>query len=137
MSEQKAPSEEIEAAIAGDALLALENEWARAVSERDTGAAEKILADDFALTSEGGVSEFMPREEWLATLPQIETGSLSCDVRQARVFGDTAVVRAHLHWEARMGELDFTGEYAVTDVFRKVDGRWRATWRISVRLSNA
>jgi hypothetical protein len=35
-----------------------------------------------------------------------------------------------------MGERDLTGDYAVTDVFKQEGGRWRPSWRISVRLSN-
>ena len=35
-----------------------------------------------------------------------------------------------------MGERDLSGDYAVADVFTKADDRWRASWRISVRLAH-
>jgi ketosteroid isomerase-like protein len=119
-----------------DELKQIEDEWAAAVAGCDTAAAEEILDEDFVLTSEGGVSDFMPRERWLGALPQIETRTLTCTIGDAREFGDIAVVRARLRWEARMGDRDLTGDYAVADVFRRSGGRWRAAWRISVRLAD-
>jgi hypothetical protein len=76
----------------------------------------------------------MPREDWLATLHQVETRSLECSDVEARVFDDVAVVRARLRWDASVGDRDLTGDYLVTDVFTRRDGRWRASWRVSVRL---
>src|SRR5262245_5469377 len=100
MNHEVVPSGDIEAVIAVDALLALEDRWATAIEARDATAAGEILAEDFILTSEGGVSDAMPKGDWLAALPQIETSRLACEVLQARVFGETAVVRARLRWEA-------------------------------------
>jgi len=85
------------------------------------------------LSSVGGVSPNMPREDWLATLHQVETRSLAAVDVEPRVFGDVAVVRARLRWDASVRGRDLTGDYLVTDVFTCHDGRWRASWRISVR----
>jgi len=112
----------------------VEEEWAQIVQRRDQAAAEEFLAADFLLTSAGGVSTHMPRSDWIASLPSIETGLLEAEIEEARDYGAVAVVKARLRWEARMGERDLTGTYAVTDVFRNDDGRWRPSWRISVRL---
>jgi hypothetical protein len=97
-------------------------------------AAQALLADDFVLSSSGGVSPNAPRDVWLATLPQIETRSLECSDVEPRVFRDVAVVRARLRWNASMGDRDLTGDYLVTDVFTRHEAGWRASWRISVRL---
>jgi hypothetical protein len=86
------------------------------------------------LTSSGGVAPRATRADWLAMLPQVETQSLESTDVDPRVFGDVAVVRARLKWEASVGGRDLTGDYLVTDVFTRSDGRWRASWRISVRL---
>src|SRR6185436_17673184 len=40
-----------------DELRRIEDEWADAVVRRDVEAAAEILADDFVLTSDGGVSD--------------------------------------------------------------------------------
>jgi ketosteroid isomerase-like protein len=119
-----------------DTFQRIEDEWAAAVVGRDTETVERILADDFVLTSEGGVSDNMPREDWLAALPQIDTRSLVCSVTNVREYGSAAVVRGRLRWAATMGDRDLSGEYAVADVFTRTDDRWRASWRISVRLTH-
>ena len=114
-------------------LEAVEREWAEIVTRQDVDAAGELLAEDFVLSSSGGVSPHMPRDAWLATLHQVETSSLECTDVEARVFGDVAVVRAHLRWDASVGGRDLTGDYLVTDVFTRRNGRWRASWRISDR----
>jgi ketosteroid isomerase-like protein len=113
----------------------LENEWAKIVERRDTEAARAFLADDFVLSSTGGVGPNVPKDEWLAALDEIETRSLVPRDVDARVFGDIAVVSARLRWDATLRDQDLTGDYAVTDVFTRDGGRWRASWRISVRLA--
>ena len=115
----------------------LENEWTGIVRRRDQGAAESFLADDFLLTSSGGVSSHMPRADWIASLPGIETDLLQAEVEEARTYGEVAVVKARLRCEARAGGRDLTGSYAVTDVFTRHEGRWMPSWRISVRLPEA
>jgi ketosteroid isomerase-like protein len=112
----------------------LEVEWAGIVERRDAEAARDFLADDFVLSSTGGVGPSVPKDEWLAALDEIDTRSLVPRDLDVRVFGDVAVVSARLRWEATLRDQDLTGDYAVTDVFTRANGRWRASWRISVRL---
>ena len=113
---------------------ALENEWASIVERRDAEAAGAFLADDFVLSSTGGVGPSVPKADWLEALHEIDTRSLACRDVDARVFGDVAVVSARLSWDASLRDQDLTGDYAVTDVFTRGEGRWLASWRISVRL---
>jgi hypothetical protein len=119
-----------------DELGAIEEQLADSIRRSDTEAAARVLADDFVLSSTGGVSPHMPREEWLAALPQLETRSLAAEVLDSRLFGDVMVARLLVRWQAELGERDLTGNYAVNDVFRREDGAWRLAWRISVRLAD-
>jgi len=114
----------------------LEEEWAGIVERQDQSAAERFLADDYVLTSVGGVSRHMPRENWIDSLPNIETELLEASVEDVRAYGDVAIVKARLRWLARTEARSLNGTYAVTDVFTKDQGRWRASWRISVRLTD-
>ena len=114
----------------------LETEWAGIVQRQDKAAAERFLADDYVLTSVGGASRHMPRENWIASLPSIETELLEADVEDGRTYGDVAIVKARLRWLARTEGRSLNGRYAVTDVFTNDQGRWRASWRISVRLTD-
>lgn len=116
-------------------LAGIEEEWARIVERRDVDAADQLLADDFVLSSAGGFGDRVTREEWLANLPRMETRELSCQLLDARVFGDVGIVRVRLDWQASFGERDLTGAYLVADVFRREQGRWRAAWRISTRVT--
>jgi ketosteroid isomerase-like protein len=117
-------------------LEAVEQEWLEVVKSRDVEAADSLLADDFALSSMGGVGDHVPRDAWLGNLDKIESSRLDIEVLSSRVLGDVGIVWALLRWEARLGERDLTGDYVVTDVFKREGGRWRPSWRISVRLSN-
>ena len=113
----------------------LEAEWARIVEARDAEAARDFLADDFVLSSTGGVGPSVPKDDWLVALDEIDTRSLVPRDVDVRIFGEVAVVSARLRWEATLRDQDLTGDYAVTDVFTRRDGRWLAAWRISVRLA--
>ncbi len=115
---------------------ALESEWAGIVHRQDQAAAERFLGDDYVLASVGGVSRHMPRESWIASLPNIETELLEADVEDARTCGDVAIVKARLRWLARTEGRSLNGTYAVTDGFTNDRGRWSASWRISVRLTD-
>jgi ketosteroid isomerase-like protein len=117
-------------------IAALEEGLADAIRRSDTDAASRFLADDFVLSSTGGMSSHMPRDEWLAALPELQTRSLVPEVVDSRSFGDVTVARVIVRWEASFGDRDMTGSYAVTDIFRHEDGGWRLAWRISVRLSD-
>jgi ketosteroid isomerase-like protein len=114
----------------------LEAEWAGIVQRQDQAAAERFLAEDYVLTSVGGVSRHMSRQNWIASLPSIETELLEADVEDVRTYEDVAIVKARLRWLARTEGRSLNGSYAVTDVFTNDQGRWRASWRISVRLTD-
>ena len=114
----------------------LEEVWAGIVQRQDQDAADRFLAQDFELTSVGGVSRHMPRENWIASRPSIETELLEAEVEDVRTFGDVAIVKARLRWLARTDGRSLNGTYAVTDVFTKEEGRWWASWRISIRLTD-
>ena len=116
-------------------LETVEREWLRIVQEGDVEAAEGFLAPDFVLTSIGGVAPNATREEWLDMLPKIETRAFHGEEFEAREWGDTAIVRLKVYWDASIGDRDLSGEYAIVDVFRRVDGVWKASWRISQKLT--
>jgi ketosteroid isomerase-like protein len=120
--------------VTGVDFAALETEWASIVERRDKEAARAFLADDFVLSSTGGVGPNVAKDEWLTALDEIQTRSLVPRDIDARVFGEVAVVSARLRWDATLRDQDLTGDYAVTDVFTRHGDRWLASWRISVRL---
>ncbi len=118
-----------------DELRAVEERWAAIVRERDVAAAEAFLTDDFVLQSAGGVSPNAAKRDWIETLTQIETRSIEPSDVEARVYGDVAIVRLRLAWEAELAGRDLTGDYAIVDVFKRAPDGWHPTWRISTRLT--
>jgi ketosteroid isomerase-like protein len=118
-----------------DDLRRLEEAWAAAVEGNDVEAADAILAEDFVLSSAGGVGAWVPRDEWFASLEKIDTRAFGVSDVEPRVFGDLAVVKLTARWEASLDGRDLTGDYLVVDVFTRVHGAWQASWRISQRLS--
>jgi hypothetical protein len=69
--------------------------------------------------------------EWAGIVQRQEA-----DVEDVRTYGDVAIVKARLRWLARTEGRSLNGTYAVTDVFTNDQGRWRASWRISIRLTD-
>ncbi len=120
-----------------DDLRRLEEAWAAAVEAGDAESADPLLADDFVLASAGGVGQWVPREEWFASLEEIDTRSFGISDVEPRVFGDVAVVRLTAHWEASFDGRNLSGDYHVVDVFTRLDGAWQASWRISQRLTES
>jgi ketosteroid isomerase-like protein len=120
-----------------DDLKQLEEAWVAAVEGNDLERADAILAEDFVLSSAGGVGPSVDREAWLARLPEITTRAYGISDVQARVFGDVAVVKFNARWEASIGERDLTGDYFLVDVFTRRGDAWQASWRISQRLSES
>jgi ketosteroid isomerase-like protein len=120
-----------------EVLRRLEEAWAAAVEGNDAESAEAILAEDFVLTSSGGMGQWVPREEWLTMLERIETRAFGVSDVEPRVFGDVAVVRLTARWEAATRDRDLTGDYALVDVFTRPAGTWQVSWRVSTRLTQS
>ena len=118
-----------------DELRATLEAWARAVLERDQAAAEEILAESFVLTSAGGVAPRLERADWLAGLSTIESQSLDVLEYEERTFGDVGVTNTLQRWSAQRDGRDLSGDYAIVDVFERIDGSWRAVWRVSRRVA--
>ena len=117
-----------------DELRQLEEAWCAAIEGRDAAAADAILAENFVLTSAGGVGPWVSREEWFSNLEQIETSALGISDFEARTFGDVAVVRLLAHWDARIGDRDLSDDYSIVDVFTRESGTWQVSWRVSQRM---
>ena len=118
-----------------DQVLALEERWAKAISDCDLSAAARILDDDFILTSAIWRDREITKQEWLETLRDLSTRAISCHDFEARTFGDIAVATGRLHWEAIWKDTDVSDDYLVTDVWVSREGGWRVAWRSSNRLS--
>jgi ketosteroid isomerase-like protein len=115
-------------------LVKLENEWARAWQLPDQEALEALLADDFTLTTERSKGEIANKRQYIdATLKLVRGESYSFARLSVRIYGDTAVVNAWLQQTATFAGRDWSGDFLLTDVWAKRDGRWQAVARHSSR----
>lgn len=106
------------------ALVQMENEWGAAVSNRDSTALGKILADDWVGRYPYAV--FSKAEE----MEVIRSGDLRVDSVvssdfKVRLFGDAAVVTGADDDKASYKGKDISGRYLWMDVFVKRSGQWR------------
>ena len=115
-----------------DEVLAESRRWAEAIQNRDVATAEQILAPEYALMA-AGLGK-MPRDKWLALLPEYVVHSYSFDDVTIHVYGETAVMRSRYHQRATVQGQDRSGSMLVTDVWVKRAGRWQVVARHSSPL---
>src|SRR5262249_46640258 len=101
----------------------LEHEGVTAIVKKDADAIGRLLADDFAGTTDDQIYSKADAIE------DVKTGtheSLELDNIKVRIFGDTAVVTMGQMEKSRHGNADFSGHYLFTDVWAKKNGAWIA-----------
>lgn len=115
-------------------LVKMENEWARAWQLPDPVALENIIADDFTLFSSRSKGEVTNKRQYIdSTLKLVRGDGYSFERMTVRIYGDTAVINAQFQQNATFAGHDWSGEFLLTDVWVKRDGRWQVVARHSSR----
>jgi ketosteroid isomerase-like protein len=115
-------------------LVKMENEWARAWQLPDPGALETIVGDDFTLTSSSSKGEITNKRQYIdSTLKLVRGDGFSFEKLNVRVYGDTAVINAQFQQTATFAGHDWSGEFLLTDVWVKRNGRWQVVARHASR----
>jgi ketosteroid isomerase-like protein len=115
-------------------LVKMENEWARAWQLPDPGALESIVADDFTLTSSSSKGEITNKRQYIdSTLKLVRGDGFSFEKLAVRIYGETAVINAQFQQNATFAGRDWSGEFLLTDVWVKRDGRWQVVARHASR----
>jgi uncharacterized protein (TIGR02246 family) len=105
-------------------LVAVEDEWARAIVSNDAARIAGFTADDWVIVSASGVGT---REQFMSL---VGSGALTHSAMErisdarVRVYGDTAVLTARMTNTAHYQGERFDADEWVTDVFVNRDGRW-------------
>lgn len=107
--------------------------WMQAWVEQDRAVLEDSLAPDFALVVSANPQQRMERDRWLATCDVYLCSSFAYRGVQVRELASgIAVMSAIADQQARMGEVDRSGSFFLTDVWRlEPDGCWRVCARYS------
>jgi uncharacterized protein (TIGR02246 family) len=115
------PAENVE-----QALIKLEREWAEALVKADAATLERVMADDWSMTTWDGKTQAKAQ-----SIAEIKSGAskfeaASVDNIKVRVFGDAAVVTLTQTEKSQERGKDSSGRYLYTDVWVKRDGKWQA-----------
>jgi ketosteroid isomerase-like protein len=111
-------------AAAAAELQEAEDAFNRAMISNDVGQISACIADDWVLvTPEAGI---VPRARILHVIAAGELGhdSMTKAVARVKVYGDIAVLTARGQNTGWFRGQRISADEWITDVYRKVDGRW-------------
>jgi len=106
-------------------------EWYGSVMARDQDRAIEQLDEDFNLVVLYPTFARVSRAEWLAMLPDYVVSAWRTVASEWDVQGDLAVHTHLIIMDAVVMGRDRSGPFTMTDVWRRVDGRWRVWRRVS------
>ena len=117
-------------------LTRLERRFMEATQRRDAEFLERHLGEEFTLTTGRPGAEVRGRAEWLdVTQQSYAIESFEFEKLDVRVYGHVAVVASRYRQEARMGVLERSGSYLMTDVWIRRKGRWQLVCRHATALA--
>ena len=108
-------------------LVELSHDLARAVSEHDVDALERMLASEFTLQGAAGQ---LDRQEFLAAAagPYV-IDEFAYEEIDPEVYGNTAVLVSRYSQVARLDGRDLSHRMNVTDIWTRREGRWQIVRR--------
>lgn len=109
--------------------------WQASIEARDVEAAAGFLADDYALELVQPARSIVPRDAWLALLPDYVVTGYAIDAQIVEVDGDLGLILHRARQEAIVAGVDRSGVFILSDVWRRIDGTWRVWRRHSTPLS--
>ena len=109
------------------------NRWMQAWVEQDYATLKDSLATDFALIVSAAPDRMFERARWLATCGTYRASSFRYrNVVVRELAPGLAVMSALADQVAAMGDVDRSGTFFLTDVWRREDdGQWRVCARYS------
>ena len=109
-------------------LPPLERAWMEAWRLKDRATCEKILADDFVITSARGF--LASKSEWLdAAMGPFICEAFEWEEVRVRPFERVAIVHARTRQRAGVSGQDWSGVFLLTDVWVWRDNRWQVVSR--------
>jgi ketosteroid isomerase-like protein len=128
------PTQQFPSPLVEQELVKMENEWARAWQLPDPAALENLVADDFTLIGSSSKGEVVNKRQYIdSTLKLVRGDGYSFERMNVRIYGDTAVINAQFQQRATFAGRDWSGEFLLTDVWVKRNGRWQVVARHSSR----
>jgi ketosteroid isomerase-like protein len=117
-------------------LERLQKAWMQAVADRDMERLEEIVAPGFRFTAIHLNPDPMTREQWMDAAREGYTiVSFAYESMDIDLFGDTAVVHSRYSQVASYLHTSLSNAFRLTDIWSRIDGRWRVVARHSSILS--
>ena len=120
-------------------FIKLEQEWMNATRKQDGRALERLMAPNFVHSTSVIPGVKLNKGQFIDAATQLTSslGSFSLDQVAVRLVGDVAVVNAIYSQKSQQGEINFSGDYFLTDIWVKQDNRWLISGRNLIRTHGA
>ena len=113
-------------------FVSLEQQWMEAVVKRDQPSLDRIMGDEFTLASAYSTGERTSKDQFIKNVLQsVKSQEFTFHDSHADLYGDVAVFKSRVKSTYTFDKDDRTGDYIVTDVWVKRDGRWQVVTRHS------
>lgn len=113
-------------------LVRLQEDWMRAVQERDEATLERLVGERFRFTAVHLDPDPMSREAWMgAAMSGYRIVSFAYENVEVDISGDTAVVHSRYSQIASFRTVDLSNVFRLTDVWSRQDGTWKVVARHS------
>jgi ketosteroid isomerase-like protein len=106
-------------------LMNMEQEMARAIVKNDMSVFEKHVADNGSFTDPGGMLTNKTQTIAMFKSGDLKIESSKIDDMKVQMFGNTAIVTYTTMDKGTYKGRDISGQYRWTDVFVKMDGKWK------------
>lgn len=117
-------------------LFGLEVEFMEAVKRRDVTYLDRVLGENFVLTTGRPGAEIRSRQEWLeVTRDDYRIETYEFEWLRVEAYGEAAVVRSRYRQKATMDGQGRSSAYLMTDVWIRREGAWRLVTRHVSSLS--
>ena len=114
-------------------LVALEHEWTEAWRRCDRETCDRLMTDDFLLTSALD-GEIATKAQFLEGIQWVRCDTFHFDRIVVRLYGDAAVVKADYRQTGTARGEEFSGRFRITDVWVRQRDRWRMATRHASRV---
>lgn len=108
----------------------------RCIETRDRALAEQVLDDEYQLVLVVPSSARMPRERWLAVLPEYVVHEYVVEEQSVDVEAGVAAVMHRVRMRATVLGADRSGSFVITDIWRSRADGWRIWRRHSTPLKS-
>ena len=111
-------------------LWALEDELLGAMRDQDLVVLDRLLSDDFVITTAGWLREPVGKQTWVGALGSHSLDAFQLHDVQVRPLGSVVVALVHSTQSGTFRDASYTHEFRYTDVWTRTD---QGEWQLDVR----